>query len=658
MRFFLYFLLIQQIVGFVRKTMNINKKSSSVRQMCSINPLIYENVLEQRSIGDLLENIENSDKIFLKNDMKKAFVRKDLNEDGNYDMEDYSVVNIDSSVSNMIVEKAASKNVPVTILEAYNSPFDSVVGTVYSVFNGLFISTLVFLLIRTIVMTFRGNGGPSMGPMGPMGSNNKLNAFGNIKQDDKENMKKANISLSSWAGSPEIFRECTEVVSYLNNRTLYEAVGAEIPRGILLEGPPGTGKTLIAKAIASECDANFISIASSEFVELFVGMGAAKVRNLFRQAREQAPCIVFIDEIDAVGKQRGTGINVGNDEREQTLNQILAEMDGFSQNDNVLIIAATNRKDVLDSALLRPGRFDRIINVPLPDKDSRKSILGVHLKNKTYDEGVDLEEIAEFTSGFSGAELKNLINEAAINAARLGKTVITYKNIKDAFDKITIGIIKENDVRSEEALLRVALHEIGHAFLAASFKEYFELTKISIQSTYSGAGGYTVFKPLTEYSDSGLYTKDILMKRLIISLGGKAAESVFYGDNYVSLGAQQDLKQANSLAKNMIGTYGMGTKLKTFYNDNMDNAKSPFLGRSLATSDGMYSEYIKVTFDKEVKELVDKAYENAYEVIQNNQHSINVLANILIQSTNMDGSFLTDYIEMKPVNETNNDFTE
>tara|TARA_B100000035_G_scaffold53044_1_gene41545 strand:+ start:2276 stop:4252 length:1977 start_codon:yes stop_codon:yes gene_type:complete len=658
MRFFLYFLLVQQIVGFVRKSININKETSNVRQLCSINPLVYENVLEQRSIGDLLKNIEKSDKVFLKSDMKKAFVRKDLNQDGEYDMEDYSVVNIDSSISNMIVEKAASKNVPVTILEPYNSPFDSVVGTAYTLFNGFFISSLLFLLIRTIIMTFRGNGGSPMGPMGPMGSNNKLNAFGNIQQEDKENMKKANISLSSWAGSPEIFRECTEVVSYLNNRTLYEAVGAEIPRGILLEGPPGTGKTLIAKAIASECDANFISIASSEFVELFVGMGAAKVRNLFRQAREQAPCIIFIDEIDAVGKQRGTGINVGNDEREQTLNQILAEMDGFSQNDNVLIIAATNRKDVLDSALLRPGRFDRIINVPLPDKDSRRSILDVHLKNKTYDEDLDLEEIAESTAGFSGAELKNLINEAAINAARLGKTFITYKNIKDAFEKITIGIVREKDVRSEEALLRIALHEIGHAFLAASFKEYFELTKISIQSTYSGAGGYTVFKPLTEYTDSGLYTKDILMKRLIICLGGKAAESVFYGEDYVSLGAQQDLKQANSLAKNMIGTYGMGTKLRTFYNDNMDNAKSPFLGRSLATNGGMYSEYIKVTFDKEVKELVDKAYDHAHEMIQNNQHSINVLANILIQSTNMDGKFLTEYIDIKSVNVTSNQFTE
>ena len=658
MKLCIYLLLLNKAFGFIREVIPLIKTS----KYASINPLIYENTLEQKSISELLEHIDDTEKIFIRNDMKKAYIRKDLNEDGNYDMEDYSVVNIDSSVSNLILDKASKKHIPVSILEPYNKPLDSAIIGVYSLFNGLFVSTFMVLLIRMIIMSFRSGGNnpfsSSMGPMNPMGNNDRLSAFGNIKQNDKENMIKANISLSSWAGSPEIFRECTEVVSYLKNRTKYEEVGAQIPRGILLEGPPGTGKTLIAKAIASECDANFISIASSEFVELFVGMGAAKVRNLFRQAREQSPCIIFIDEIDAVGKQRGTGLNMGNDEREQTLNQILAEMDGFSQNDDVLVIGATNRKDVLDNALLRPGRFDRIITVPLPDRNSRRAILGVHLQNKKVSQDLNLDDFATETSGFSGAELKNLVNEAAINAVRVGKTLISYDNMKDALNKLTIGIIKENDTRSDEAILRVSLHEIGHAFLAASFDQYFELKKVSIQSTYSGAGGYTMFKPHTDIADSGLYTKDMLMKRLIVSLGGKAAESVFYGDNFVSLGAQQDLKQANSLAKSMVGSYGMGNKLKTFYNENMDNSDNPFLCRSLATNGGMYSEYIKDLFDKEVKQLVDEAYDYAFHIIHSNQHSINILSNILIQTTNMDGKFLSEYIRMKDINETSDNFEE
>jgi cell division protease FtsH len=653
MKFIVYFLLFNQAFGFVRRY-SLGVKT---RLYNSINPLIYEDELQQKSISELLEHVEDTDKIFLRNDMKKAYTRKDIGGDGVYDMEDYSVTNIDASLSNMIIDKASKKNVPVTILEPYNSPLNTLISGTYSIFNGLFVSTLVLLLIRTIIGVFRSNGSP-MGPIGPMGTNNRFSSFGSMKDNDKENMIKSNISLSSWAGSPEIFRECTEVVSYLNNRTKYQEAGAEIPRGILLEGPPGTGKTLIAKAIASECDANFISIAASEFVELYVGMGASKVRSLFRQARDQSPCIIFIDEIDAVGKQRGTGVNMGNDEREQTLNQILAEMDGFSLNENVLIIGATNRKDVLDDALLRPGRFDRIINIPLPDKSSRLSILNVHLRNKTYDENINLQDFAGDTSGFSGAQLKNLINEAAINAVRIGKTKISNKNMKDALEKLTVGIIKENDTRSDEALLRIALHEIGHAFLAASFDQYFEVKKVSIQSTYSGAGGYTLFKTHSDISESGLYTKDMLMKRLIVCLGGKAAESVFYGDNFVSLGAQQDLKQANSLAKNMVGNYGMGNKLKTFYNDNMDNSDNPFLGRALATNSGMYSEFIKDLFDKEVKELVDEAYNYAFQIIHSNQNMMNILANILLQTNTMDGKFLMEYIHIKNYNETSNGFQE
>lgn len=628
---------------------NYKMTRMSINAAKNINPMEYTNTISRKPISDLIKDIDNKNvnDLFFSNDMKTLYSRQDLNTDGIYEIEDYSITAVDPSVSSMIFEHSSKQNIKTTILEPPIDLVGAFISGLYGAFNVLFIPTIIILFVRSIFSR-----GP-MNSMGPMGGG-RLGAFGgNMGKDDKLNMIKANISLASWAGSPEIFQECTEVVSYLNNRTLYEIAGANIPRGILLEGAPGTGKTLIAKAIASECDANFISIAASEFVELYVGMGAAKVRNLFKQARENSPCIVFIDEIDAVGKQRGTGINAGNDEREQTLNQILAEMDGFAQNDNVLVIAATNRRDVLDNALLRPGRFDRIVNIPLPDTPSRLSILNVHCKNKNISQDVDLSTIAELTSGFSGAEIKNLMNEAAIFAVRNNYTIIDDKNIRDALEKLTVGLIKQNDTRSSEAIMRVSRHEMGHAFLTACFDDYFDLQKVSIQSTYNGAGGYTLFRTYPEISESGLYTKDMLMKQIIISLGGKAAEYVFYGDKFVSLGAQQDLKQANSLAKQMVGNYGMGETLKTFYNENTDNSRTPFLGRSLATNDGVYSEAIKEQFDKEVRNIVDKCYKEAVETIHNNQHKINILSNILVNAVIINGDFVKDYIRMKHVNESN-----
>jgi len=612
----------------------------SINAAVNINPLKYSNEIGRKPISDLIKDIDNKNvnDLFFTNDMKTLYSRQDFDTDGIYEIEDYSITAVDPSVSSMIFEHSTKQNIKTTILEPPIDLVSSFINGFYGAFNILFIPTIIILFVRSLF---------SRGPMNSMGG---FKLFG---KDDETDMIKANISLASWAGSPEIFQECTEVVSYLNNRTLYEIAGAEIPRGILLEGPPGTGKTLIAKAIASECDANFISIAASEFVELYVGMGAAKVRNLFKQARENSPCIVFIDEIDAVGKQRGTGINAGNDEREQTLNQILAEMDGFAQNDNVLVIAATNRRDVLDNALLRPGRFDRIVNVPLPDTSSRLSILNVHCKNKNISQDVDLLKIAELTSGFSGAEIKNLMNEAAIFAVRNNSTIIEDQNVRDALEKLTVGLIKQNDTRSNEAIMRVSRHEMGHAFLAAYFDDYFDLQKVSIQSTYNGAGGYTLFRTYPDISESGLYTKDMLMKQIIIAMGGKAAEYVFYGDKFVSLGAQQDLKQANSLAKQMVGNYGMGETLKTFYNENTDNSRTPFLGRSLATNDGVYSEAIKEQFDKEVRNIVDKCYKEAVETIHNNQNKINILSNILVNAVTINGDFVKDYIQMKHVNESN-----
>jgi cell division protease FtsH len=638
----LYFLLITKASSFVR----------TYSHYPSIKPLFDSNKIDLRdksivdeSIGELIKDIDNGKVggIYFDNNMKIAWAMHDI--DDELEITDFTRTTIDPSISSTIIEHANKRDVKTTILQPPLNPIGNLFGALYSGLSFIILPAILFSIFRS----FRFMNGEG-GPMNNM--NDRINQFNKIgNQDMKNELSKSNISLANWAGSPEIFQECTEIVGYLNDKTLYEAAGAEVPKGILLEGPPGTGKTLIAKAIASECDAGFISVSASEFVELFVGMGASKVRNLFKKARENQPCIIFIDEIDAVGKQRGTGVNVGNDEREQTLNQLLAEMDGFSTNDNVLIIAATNRKDVLDSALLRPGRFDRIVQVPLPDKPSRKSILEVHSQNKTLSKDVSLDIFAEVTAGYSGAQLKNLLNEAAINAARESKAIISNENIKDALEKLTVGIIRKNDTRTYETIKRVCLHELGHAYLTATFNDYFNLKKVSIKSTYNGAGGYTLFGEKPDIVDGGMYTKDILKKRIIIALGGKAAESIFYGDDFVSVGASNDLMQANNLAKRMIGNYGMGDSLKTYYNSDSEG-KNPFLGRTLAIPNAELSDKTKEIFDKEVRELVDECYKEAIRILQTNKSKVNVLANILYHLEILEGDVFTEYLNLSPEDHT------
>ena len=594
----------------------------------------YE-MTDKISFGKLMENIENHnvDNIYFTEDLKKIYTNH-KNED---EMYSYTVTSSNPTFSNKIIELSDKNHIDTVILEQPINPIESIFGIAGGLFDTFFIVFVITSVIRFLFgLRNIGSQGSMSSPPGLPFSVSRINNKNKITI-----LKENNISLSSWAGSREIFEECVEVVSYLKNSTLYENVGAEIPKGILLEGPPGTGKTLIAKAIASEAEANFISISASEFVELFVGLGAAKVRNLFKEARENAPVIIFIDEIDSIGRQRGTGVNMGNDEREQTLNQLLAEMDGFTPNEGVIVIAATNRKDVLDDALLRPGRFDRIINVPLPDRSSRKDILSVYIKNKNVEKDIKLDFLAELTAGFSGAQIKNLINEAAINAARIGSNIISQKNIEDALEKIIVGIVKKIDNRSEDARTRVAIHEMGHALLAAKFKEYFELQKVTIQSTYNGAGGYTIFSEYPEISESGLYTKDLLKKRLIIALGGKAAEYIFYGENLVSLGAVQDLKQANSLAQKMIGNYGMGQDLEVFYNENVESDRNPFLGRSFAMGD-KYSEKTKEKMDNESLDLINDAYKEAINILLENKSKMNVFVKILLDSTTLSGKFIYD----------------
>jgi len=616
------------------------------KQKCNINmlnkdtaneALKYKNILRETTYNSLISKIKKHDidKVFITNKLDNV-ISEDINSEGDI-MTDYSITKINQAVVKSIVDESINNNVETYFLqEPQLSGFDIVANNLF-IFAGNYV--IPFLMLSFIISLFRNQANTSGGfPGMPMMPGKKdIDA-------DKINMIKANISLSSFAGSPEIFEECTEVVSYLKNDTIYKQAGAEIPRGILLEGPPGTGKTLLAKAIASEAEANFISIAASEFVELFVGMGAAKIRALFKRARENKPCILFIDEIDAVGRQRGAGINMANDEREQTLNQLLAEMDGFADNDGLLIIGATNRKDVLDSALLRPGRFDRIILVPLPDRESRKEIFKVHSRNKKLSPSINFELISELTNGFSGAQIKNLLNEAAIFASRKGEIVIQEIDLLNALDKLIVGLSKRTDNRSDDSKKRVAIHETGHALLVALYDEYFDLKKVTMQSTYNGAGGYTLFNEYENITDSGLYTKDLLKKRLVIGMGGKAAENIFYGDDFVSVGAVQDLKQTNSLAQRMIGNYGMGRELEVFFNENLDNG-TPFLGRSLGSS-GKYSEKTKELLDKESLDLVNNAYLEAKQILLENKDKMNIIIEEMMKNYTLYGKDVKRILEM------------
>lgn len=457
--------------------------------------------------------------------------------------------------------------------------------------------------------------------------------------DTSNTITLSNVTLDSWAGSEEVLLEVSEIVSYLRNNTNYVNVGAKIPKGILLEGPPGTGKTLLAKCIANEAQASFISITGSEFVELFVGLGAARVRQLFKDARKNNPTIIFIDEIDAIGRQRGTGLNMGNDEREQTLNQLLAEMDGFSELENVLVLAATNRRDILDSALLRPGRFDRVINIPLPDINSRIEILKVHARNKHISDDVNFESIAKLTNGFSGAQLQNLINEAAIIAARNGDTVITSTYVLEALEKVTVGIIKKIETRGEETLERVGIHELGHSQLTLFFKDYFKLEKVSIQATYNGAGGFTLYDAL---NDDGLLTKAELKARLAILLAGRAAEEIFYGGEFVSSGATHDLQVANNLARQGISQLGFGKVLEVFYDD--ISSSQPFVGRTLGMQNSL-SDSTRKQIDKESLELLTDAYEIAKNIISINKQKINKALVELLEKKVLTGKELQEILE-------------
>ncbi|MBF2014585.1 MAG: ATP-dependent zinc metalloprotease FtsH3 [Rivularia sp. T60_A2020_040] len=453
------------------------------------------------------------------------------------------------------------------------------------------------------------------------------------------------ITFGDVAGIDQAKLELNEVVDFLKNADRFTAIGAKIPKGVLLVGPPGTGKTLLARAVAGEAGVPFFSISGSEFVEMFVGVGASRVRDLFEQAKANAPCIVFIDEIDAVGRQRGAGLGGGNDEREQTLNQLLTEMDGFEGNTGIIIIAATNRPDVLDAALLRPGRFDRQVVVDRPDYAGRVEILKVHARGKTLAKDVDLDRIARRTPGFTGADLSNLLNEAAILAARRNLTEISMDEINDAIDRVLAGPEKKDRVMSEKRKELVAYHEAGHALVGALMPDYDPVQKISIIPR-GRAGGLTWFTPSEDRMDSGLYSRAYLENQMAVALGGRIAEELIYGQEEVTTGASNDLQQVARVARQMVTRFGMSDNLGPVALGRQQG--NMFLGRDIM-SERDFSEETAATIDMEVRDLVDVAYNRAKQVLQENRHILEKLAAMLIDKETVDAEELQELLATNDV---------
>jgi cell division protease FtsH len=453
------------------------------------------------------------------------------------------------------------------------------------------------------------------------------------------------VTFGDVAGIEGAKLELTEVVDFLKNPDRFTAVGAKIPKGVLLVGPPGTGKTLLAKAVAGEAGVPFFSISGSEFVEMFVGVGASRVRDLFEQAKKNAPCIVFIDEIDAVGRQRGAGLGGGNDEREQTLNQLLTEMDGFEGNNGIIIVAATNRPDVLDAALMRPGRFDRQVVVDRPDYAGRLQILGVHARGKTLAKDVDLDKVARRTPGYTGADLANLLNEAAILAARRELSEISMDEVNDAIERVMAGPEKKDRVMSEKRKRLVAYHEAGHALVGALMPDYDPVQKISIIPR-GQAGGLTFFTPSEERMESGLYSRAYLQNQMAVALGGRVAEEIVYGDDEVTTGASNDLQQVARVARQMITRFGMSDRLGPVALGRSQGGM--FLGRDIA-AERDFSEDTAAAIDEEVSLLVDEAYRRAKDVLTTNRPVLDELADMLVERETVDADELQELLISRDV---------
>lgn len=483
-----------------------------------------------------------------------------------------------------------------------------------------FLTTLVPMLVVIVVGLFlfmminAQNAGAGSG-------NAKMMNFGRSRA--KMSMGDKTVTFEQVAGLKEEKEELEEIVDFLREPGKYNSVGARIPKGVLLEGPPGTGKTLLAKAVAGEANVAFFSISGSDFVEMFVGVGASRVRDLFEEAKKNAPCIVFIDEIDAVARRRGTGMGGGHDEREQTLNQLLVEMDGFGVNEGIIVMAATNRVDILDPAILRPGRFDRKVAVGTPDISGREDILKVHAKNKPLAEDVDLKQVAQTTAGFTGADLENLLNEAAINAAKDGKKYISQADVKKAFVKVGIGAEKKSRVISDKEKKITAYHESGHAILFHVLPDVGPVYAVSIIPTGQGAAGYTM--PLPE-KDEMFVTKGQMLQDIMVSLGGRIAEEIIFKD--ITTGASSDIKRATKVARRMVTRFGMSDNIGVIcYDDDDDEV---FIGRDLAHAKA-HSEAISGEIDREVKAIIDDCYSKAKAIILEHEQVLHSCAKLLLE---------------------------
>ncbi len=474
-------------------------------------------------------------------------------------------------------------------------------------------SLIIFAIILVIIFYTNSQAGA--------GGGGKVMNFGRSRAKLSSDENK--MTFKEVAGLDEEKDELKEIVDFLKAPQKYLQVGARIPKGVLLEGPPGTGKTLLGKAVAGEAGVPFFSISGSDFVEMFVGVGASRVRDLFAEAKKNAPCIVFIDEIDAVARRRGTGMGGGHDEREQTLNQLLVEMDGFGVNEGIIVMAATNRVDILDPAILRPGRFDRKIGVGRPDVKGREDILKVHSKNKPLSDDVNLEQIARTTAGFTGADLENLLNEAAIFAARDNKNFIMQEDIKKAFIKVGVGPEKKSKVISDKEKKITAYHEAGHAILFHVLPEVGPVYTVSIIPTGIGAAGYTM--PLPE-RDEMFNSKERMLQDITVSLGGRVAEALIFHD--ITTGASQDIKSATKMAKNMVTKYGMSDKIGIVSYDNEDD--EVFIGRDLAHTRG-YSESVAGEIDREVKAIMDECYQRAETLIKQHEDVLHRCAELLLE---------------------------
>ena len=602
------------------------------------------------------EKLKGIESVNILPDAKTAYVIDKVAQNTSPTIENIHSVTLSPFSMNALIESLTKNHVNILNVPEKTNVLYAFIMKV----GDLFVNVALFFFFITFITNIFGRGmnfGPDI---------DKANY--QIINPDKEK-----TTFEDVAGCDEAKMELTEVVDFLKSPEKYKELGAKIPKGVLLEGNPGTGKTLLARAVAGEAGVSFISASGSEFIEMYVGVGASRVRKLFSKAQKLAPCVVFIDEIDAVGRQRGAGIAGGNDEREQTLNQILTNMDGFTADEGVIVMAATNRVDILDSALIRPGRFDRKVKVPLPSLEGRKRIFQVHIKNKKMAEDVDMDMVASITTGFSGADLANMANEAAILAARKNQTSIDNKILYEAYEKMTIGLTSIEQEKDLDIQELVTFHECGHAMAVLLFEEMFDLKKITINGNTNGAGGYTLFTPKEKFTKFA--TKRFMLANLIIALGGRAAEiflfrdikcnlgteygNIFGGidDLDVTTGASNDLIQANKIARDYITRYGFGDGYN--YHD-PSNFDKPFMGRELSMSTDKISESTKRDIDMQVGKLVSYAQEKAYDIIKNNKNSFLTMVKQLeekriINKDDLGKDFdinknIQTYVEFNPIN--------